>query len=524
MAPETSFETNDPRDAAFFAALKALIDEDSRVITEGEREIRVHPGWFRDHVHEMKAWKWWESDLTSFVDRLIELQPPRGFFHEILTSPRDPHANFVDPEFVYRNEQDRAVYIRLENEADIEYLMVEAVYFIWQATGDTDAMARRLSALDRGLNYNLQDPTRWDPEHGLMKRPFTIDTWDFTWGTSTDYRGIYPDTPMAIMHGDNSGLYRACLQMSEMTAVAGDDSASAKWLETAAGIRERANELLWNGSFYTHQYHLDPVDVGCDESDMLSLSNTYDINRGLPTHNMAVSIIDEYRSRRERSPGVSADWYALDPPYPMFAVHPAGQYINGGFASFVAGELAKAALRHGREEYGVDILRRVRDVIDQTGTLRFIVGRDERDMGWGPRGWSAAAAISAMMEGLAGITERSVLFDSVEIAPRYPAAGITEAQACLHYGPSEAYVDTRYIHNTHQRTIEVQVAGTPTKIAFHILLPSGATASSVTINGEPAQFEFAKVEQSPYCDLSTTETARAETVVKVAYSQEQRRS
>jgi len=515
--PEISFETGDPRDAEFFRVLKSIVEKDCKVITEGERKIHTHPDWVRDHIHEMKAWKWWESDLSSFIDRLIELQPARGFFHEILSGLKDYHAGFVKPEFVYRDEANGVQFIRLELEADIEYLMVEAAYFIWQATGDKQGTAKRLPALEKGLRYNMEDPTRWDPEHGLLMRPFTIDTWDFTWGVPTSNRGIDPDMPMAIMHGDNSGLYRACLQMAEMTEAVGDADTAAKWREKAEVIRDRANKLLWNGRFYMHEYHLDPVDPGCDESDMLSLSNTYDINRGLPTHEMAVSIIDEYRERGKRSPGANADWYTLDPPYPIFAVHPWGEYINGGVGSFVAGELAKAAFRHGREDYGVEILRRLREITEKTGTLQFIVGRDGRDLNWGPRGWGAAAVLSAMMEGLAGITDKSALFESVEIAPRYPAAGMESARVCLRYGASDAYVIADYKHDPQSCSIRIALFGSPRKVSLHVLLPEDATPAGASVDGKQVEYKQVNVEKSVYCDFTLVRSGDADSVAEVAY-------
>ena len=80
---------------------------------------------------------------------------------------------------------------------------------IWQATGDLEAMKKRLPALDKGLMYYFDDPTRWDAKHGAVKRPFTIDTWDFTFGYWDRNRRIEPNTPMGIMHGDKCFILRA---------------------------------------------------------------------------------------------------------------------------------------------------------------------------------------------------------------------------------------------------------------------------------------------------------------------------
>jgi hypothetical protein len=46
---------------------------------------------------------------------------------------------------------------------------------------------------------------------------FTIDTWDFTYrpGAGTNRR-INAETPMGIMHGDNSGVFQAMNQLAWM--------------------------------------------------------------------------------------------------------------------------------------------------------------------------------------------------------------------------------------------------------------------------------------------------------------------
>ena len=192
------------------------------------------------------------------------------------------HQGFVSPKHVLREDNKDLCWIPLELEADVEYLMVEAAYQIWQATGDLEALKSRLPHLEAGLKYRLTDPTRWDAERGALKRPFTIDTWDFTYGVPDTNRRIDPGMAMAIMHGDNSGLYQACRQMAKMSRAAGAKSKARTWDERAEALRQRINDLCFNGRFYTHQILLQPVNTGVREEDILSLSNAYDINRGLP--------------------------------------------------------------------------------------------------------------------------------------------------------------------------------------------------------------------------------------------------
>ncbi len=463
--------------------------------------LQANPTWVRDHIHEMKAYKYWEGELTSFIDTLIELQHADGFFFEIIGEAAHDHQTFVGPKFSRVEKDDNLCFIRLEMEADVEYLMTEAVHTIWQATGDAEGLRRRLPAVERGIRYNMTDPTRWDAQHGALKRTFSIDTWDFTYGVSDENRRIEPTMPMGIMHGDNSGLYQACRQLAAMHRRTGNAEQAAHWERQGAELRERINRLCYNGKYYTHQILLAPVNTGVKEEDILSLSNTYDITRGLPTHEMAVRIIDEYQARRElRKKTHFAEWFSIDPPYPVFGPYKAGQYINGGIAGFVGGELAKAALNHGREAYGADILHRIARKVSDDGTLFFLYTADGKDMKGGPRGWGAAAVISAMIEGLAGIEDRGAQFKDVTISPRFLAAGIDRARVCARYGPTAAYVAMDYEHRPADRTLRLRLTGVAEKTRVRVLLPEG-TKRAYVLEPQGLKTESERVERSSYVAL-----------------------
>ena len=485
--------------ARLFTPLYETVRKDRKAWSRGGRTIHTNPSWVRDHVHEMKAYKYWEQDLNSYIDALIDMQQPGGFFFEILAGAGFSHLQFVDEKFTRVEPQDDIAFMRLELEADVEYLIVEGAYNIWQATGDIEAMKKRLDALDKGLMYYFKDPTRWDAEHGAVKRPFTIDTWDFTFGYWDRNRRIEPNTPMGIMHGDNSGLYQACGQLTEMYRAAGNEERSDYWENKARDFGEHINELCWNGTYYLHHILLQPVDTGTKEEDILSLSNSYSINRGLPTHKMAVRIIDEYQRRREiRKATHFAEWFSIDPPYPVFGPYKAGYYINGGIASFVAGELAKAAFNHGREAYGADILKRVaRKMMEDDGRIYFLYSADGRNMGGGPSGWGAAAIVSALIEGMAGIVDNAATFSDVTISPRFLAAGIDEAKVCARYGPSAAYTAMHYMHSPGQRTISLKLAGVSQKTRLRVLLPESVNQARLA---EPQGIEanIEKIENSHY--------------------------
>jgi hypothetical protein len=515
-SPATYFDAG--RFTSLFDQLERTVRKDRSEHLYQGKIIHANPTWVRDHIHEMKGYKFWESDLSTFIDTLISLQQPDGFFFEILTDPTNEHPKFVTEKFRRIDAADNIAWVRLELEADVEYLMVEGAYNIWQATGDLDATKHRLPALDRGLRYCFTHPTRWDARRGALKRTFTIDTWDFTYGQSTYNRRIDPGMPMGIMHGDNSGLYQACRQLAAMYRAAGEADLAQEWEQKGADLRDCVNRLCFNGRFYTHQILLQPVDTGVSEEDILSLSNTYDINRGLPTHEMALKILDEYaRRRKEREQTDFAEWFSIDPPYPQFGPYKAGQYINGGIAAFVAGELAKAAFEHGQESYGADILNRVEKMVTRDGDIHFLYTMDGKDQGGGPSGWSAAAVQSALIEGLAGIRDEDVLFRRVTVSPRFIAAGIDYAEVCTRYGPSNAWIAIKFDHNAKERTIRIRLAGVSKEARLRILMPVGSNSAKV-VSPKSLQATVEPVEQSLYAVVPlATETSRGPMDVTIHY-------
>ena len=211
-----------------------------------------------------------------------------------------------------------------------------------------------------------------------------------------------------------------------------------------------------------------------------------------------------------------AEWFSLDPPYPQFGPHPANSYINGGIASFTAGELAKAALDEGREEYGVDILRRVAQKVAADKAIYFLYTLDGKNQGGGPSGWGAAAVMSALVEGLAGIHDDGALFDEVTISPRFAAAGLDRAQVCVRYGPSPAYIALGYEHHPAERLIALRLAGVAKKANLRVLLPKEATTARVL---SPAGLcsGLETVEQSRYLVFELSAPLTQNCQVRVQY-------
>lgn len=483
-----------------FSMCRAAIESNNRVFMYGDRLIRVNLNWVRDHVLTMKGFKYFEKDITSFLDLMLENQTPTGFFYEIIAPLTDHHSGDKGPDYLCKRTPENGFGLaRLELEADIEYLMVEGVYMIWQATGDDNYLRTNLPRIEKGLRYITSDPKRWDTEHQLVKRPRTLDTWDFIdRASSGEDRSIHPDDPMGIMHGDNTGLYQAELLIAKMYRQINEEKNAERWEKKAVGLKERINKYLWNGRFYKHFLRLDDADYGVDETWQLSLSNAYDINRGTVDFDMARSIINEYRMLRKKYGGELDDFRDLDPAYPKFYIYKAGEYVNGANAPFIAGQLALGAFEFGEEKYGVDILYRMGRKISRDGKIAFLYNYKGEDVGGGPRCWCGAELMNAFVVGLAGVKDNGALFKDVTLSPRWVAAKEPKAHVRLEYAVSGAVIEYHFEHDIKDKKISFVLLSKHKHVKLRMYLPEKSEGVKARINGNIALTKEEIVSESRY--------------------------
>lgn len=491
--------TADPKLGLFIHRLRSNIYDNRRLVFTDGKILTTNHNWIRDHVHVMKAMRHFEYDLKSFLDFIIETQREDGQFYEMIKQLDDKHWSFVNEDCYVMYPEDNVALIRLELEADIEYLIVEGAVYLYKTTGDDEWLKKVLPKLEKGIDYITSDEKRWDKVHGLVKRPFTIDTWDFTpRPDSSTNRRIDPDSPMSIMHGDNSGVYQAMNQLAWLNRRLGNEEKAKTWEARATVLKENIFKYLWNGKFFIHQLHLNHDGIDDLEHGRLSLSNTYDMNRGLTTVEESRSIIEEYMARRERT-DCFAEWFSIDPPYPTFSHFKRGRYVNGAISPFTAGELAKAAFNNGYEVYGWDIISRFMKLIERDGTTYFLYYPDSTPQpDGGPSAWGAASLISAVDEGLAGICDIGVNYDEIAFSPKFPVTHYTELRYITGYEVSHTMVDVRYILK--DGGMRYDVYSPAKKITAHILLPAGKSATAFFINGKSALFSISKVGNSAYLD------------------------
>ena len=485
--------------AVFMMHLRRIIARDRRSIYIGGKRLTANINWLRDHIHEMKGYKHWEYDLKSYLDFMIKNQHESGFFYEITCIGDNFHTKSVDPPLVKFLPEENLALVKIELEADIEYLVVDGAVMVYQATGDEQWIKSVLPNLEKGIDYITSDPKRWDEAHGLVKRPFTIDTWDFLPNQAGGDRRIYDDTPMSIMHGDNTGVYKAMTQLAWLNDRFGNSEKANEWRSRAAKLLENLNKYCWNGNFYTHQIHLNHDGLDDKENKRLSLSNTYALTRGTLNDEQGAAVIESYL-KQGRKLGVLYEWCAIYPPYETFNMHKAGTYINGGSAPFLAGELAKGAFRYGYEKYGYEILKRLQAMHRKYRELGFLYNPETGDdLSGGPNGWGAAAVLDAIDNGFAGIEDADVLMNKINLSPRFVLDDATEKRYYTGYDVSNVLVELEY---KKQGNKIIYALTSPAKeVNCHILLPENTSPSLVSLDGEQIEYKVSKIRNSTYVDF-----------------------
>jgi len=485
--------------------LRNNIYNDRSLIFIDGKILKCNKNWIRDHVHIMKASRHWEYDLKSFLNFIIDTQRSDGQYYELIKQYDDYHWKMVDDDCRIMYPEDNLSLVRLELEADIEYLVVEGATYFYRTTGDDVWLDRVLPKLEKGIEYLTSHNKRWSKEYGLVKRPFTIDTWDFEYDCDGKYdkahdRRIKENSLMSIMHGDNSGVYQAMNQLAFLNRRLGNVKKAMEWEKRAEKIKENMLKHLWNGKFFIHQLHLGHNGADKLEAYRLSLSNTYDINRGVTDADQSASIIGEYLSRKEKT-DCFAEWFSIDPPYENFNNHKAGRYVNGAISPFTAGELAKAAFNNGFEEYGWDIITRIMKLVERDGTIYFLYNTDSMPQPeGGPSAWGAASIVSAVDEGLAGIIDEGVNYDEIFFSPKFPVTYYKELRYVTGYEVSNAMVDVRFILK--DNGMRYDVISPAKKITAHILLPKSKECTKIVVNGNTTQFATTRIRNSIFVDFS----------------------
>ncbi|MFO7168247.1 MAG: hypothetical protein DIU80_009515 [Chloroflexota bacterium] len=526
LEAETTVETGQPRFDELYQQMRAFIQRcalqyelDGHMV-RGYRSPDSPLLWLRDHAYQARGFRYFEPDVTSLLDAFRRAQQEDGSFPDFLARP--PFAAQAG---------------RKQVEADVEFLFVQAVYEAWQASGDDAWLRENLPAMRRALAYTMGHPLRWDPERRLVKRPFTIDMWDFEYGPATvdpsngqpaPRHWIDERTIWGIFHGDNTGLAHALELLARAEERVGEPARAEELRAEARGIMDRLNSLSWNGRFYTHHVPLEPFDVpGVDEARQLSLSNAYALNRGVLREHQALDIIREYHERGVRRGETFAEWYSIDPPFPPGSFGMAGrlgenpgEYVNGGIMPLVGGELARGAFRYGAARYAFEILHRYYFLVSTTGAsyLWYYPAGNPGISGehtLPTDGWGASAMLGALIEGAAGIEDRSARYADARLSPRWShTPDVHQARVVARYAASDGYV--AYVWRREERGLRLEFTGSGERAKVRLLLPDEAPeAVRMEVDGQEAPHEIEREGASRY---ATTTVEAGSGTVEVTWS------
>lgn len=351
-------------------------DAENGVATWNGQKYRYFVPWILDHGHTMRGQKYFYGFGHEFLNLLKETQRPDGMIYSFYQYMANPDYFLTrDKVSGYSKKIGDKVFVRQPTENHPEYMYVNGIYQAWKSSGDTVWLKTMLTSAAKALDYAPNDPARWSNRFKLLKRVYTIDSWDFAVEDEylpniglTNSMIIDPDkSKFGVFFGDNTGYIAACFELSEMFEQAGNETDAEKFRKRGNEIKTRLDKLVWNGKFYRHFMDEDPTVIrklGVDEATQIAQSNTYSLNRPLAA-GQAKAIIETYLNLRKNLPvGSPGEFYAIYPPFENgFGSHgDKWQYMNGGVGGHVAGELARGAFEVGYEKYGTDILNRMHDL------------------------------------------------------------------------------------------------------------------------------------------------------------------
>lgn len=353
-----------------------------KTVRFNEKYYTYYSSWFQDHVFVAEGMKYFLPDLKTGIDLYADGQREDGLIWDNYKHPYPEKHSYWEYRFdyggfTYRPEdpQSSAIFVRIPVENIGEHTFLEGLYYAWKATGDHEWMKQKLDNALNAVKFATSSPWYWSADEQLLKRPFTIDRWDFQSDfdaeiTGKDFMGAdLQRTRYGIMYGDNICMANGCKYLAEMLRFADRDTEADQMEQLAEDLYQRINQLSWNGNFYRHWVPLPPkidLDFGVDESKQVTLSNAMALIRGID-HNKAVQIIKTYQRLREEMPeSCPGEWFLCYPPFEKGWHINQWEYMNGGVSPIVAGDLALGAFEHGFEAYGADILSRIYQVAQKS--------------------------------------------------------------------------------------------------------------------------------------------------------------
>ncbi len=133
----------------------------------------------------------------------------------------------------------------------------------------------------------------------------------------------------------------------------------------------------------------------------------------------------------------------------------------------------------------------------------------------GPDNWAAGNGMAALIEGLAGIKNKSLAYEDARVSPRWTSAAVDSVDVTACFAASGRYISYSYKNDSNKKEISMQVTGSGTNLNVHVLLPETITnVRSVVVNNKPLQGTISKIEGSYYVDFDLTMPMVQNVVIK----------
>lgn len=102
------------------------------------------------------------------------------------------------------------------------------------------------------------------------------------------------------------------------------------------------------------------------------------------------------------------------------------------------------------------------------------------------------------------------------LAPRWEAAGVSEASATVKYEASGGYVSYQYRLNADKNSLQLTFTGPALHTDLELLLPKGRNVKTVLLNNKQIPFKSKQVEQSRYITLQVAGIAVHQLKIQLA--------
>ncbi|MEP7199692.1 MAG: LpqB family beta-propeller domain-containing protein [Chloroflexota bacterium] len=373
--------------------------------------------------------------------------------------------------------------------SDEEANLIRAAYTYWALSGDKEWLKKDINGqtviarLNRAMEWLLTN--RIDPATSLFKRAHTTDWGDVKIEKTGSPTELGPNDALTASIFDQAMVYQALRNLALMDQSVGKQAETLRYNNAANDLKGQVEKYLWQPTkgFYKTHYHLTPLAHDFDEDAIVSIANALVVYTGLSDRIGPLDRLeDATRSFSAIKPGLS-----LYPPYKTgvfaYVQMAEGRYQNGGLWDWWGGTQITAEFEHGLRARATKHLYQVADdwIKHPRDIYEWQMARTGANGGSDNYGGSVATMSEAIIRGLYGIKLEA---QDVSISPRLGEHGGWIRATVPASGLFASY---RYTATATALLMPYE-SNAPKDIPFRVVLPPGAMASKVTLDGQAVRF------------------------------------